>query len=101
MDSDIEAIFAEETQDLAYEETSPESPSRTEAEFGPTSTELVAITSENGVDLDLGFDELEASRPETALDSDRPEHAASTELNSAVSSRGRPRAWLHDLDNCT
>ena len=123
MDSDIEAMFAEETQDLAHEETSPrdaeasevttpelaqsstgtltESPSRTEAEFGPTSTELVAITSEHGVDLDLGFDELEASRPETAPDSDSTEDADPTELNSAVPSRGRPRAWLHDLDNCT
>lgn len=123
MDSDIEAIFAEETQGLAHEETSPrdaeasevttpelaqsstgtltESPSRTEAEFGPTSAELVAITSEHGVDLDLGFDELEASRPETAPDSDSSEDADPTELNSAVPSRGRPRAWLHDLDNCT
>ena len=108
MDSDIEAIFMAEAQDLSGEQTSPrdaevsketilepsqsftgavtESQPTPEDEFGPTSAELAAITSEGNVDLDLGFDEPRASQP-------------AVEPEPAVPLIGRPRAWLHDLDN--
>lgn len=110
MDSDIEAIFIAEAQDLSGEQTSPrdaevsketifepsqsftgavtESQPTPEDEFGPTSAELAAITSEGNVDLDLGFDEPRASQP-------------AVEPEPAVPLIGRPRAWLHDLDNST